>query len=406
MSAGSNTKLELANEAAVRCAGAARRRRSPGRDARRHRRALDRAARPGARQAQIANDIRAVGLGGGGIYVDITLEAGYAALAKEHVQLKHLLLFADGYDAEERSNAFALVSAGKARGITTSVVALGKGSDVPELEHMSKLGDGRFYLIEDASRLPAVFAQETILAARSSINELSFRPQLAAAGPATRGIDFASAPPLKGYVVTIPKGRAQVHLDRARGRSDPRDLVGGHRSRGGVHQRLQGSLGRGLDELGRRRAAVRAARARSGAARRQSARARRGRHPGRRAARARERDRRARARRELSAPRSARRGPGRLLATRAARSRGRGRLRRQPAALAPGRVRRHGRRRAIERGARHDRRRAHRGRRAAADRHRSRLAPADHARSPAARCATPWPASSRIARRCASRTKI
>ncbi|MEO6599849.1 MAG: hypothetical protein ABIQ16_08265, partial [Polyangiaceae bacterium] len=83
--------------------------------------------------------------------------------------------------------------------------------------HMSKLGDGRFYLIEDASRLPAVFAQETILAARSSINELSFKPVLSSAGPATRGIDFSAAPPLTGYVVTLPKGRAQVHLSGPEG---------------------------------------------------------------------------------------------------------------------------------------------------------------------------------------------
>ena len=212
MSAGSNTKLELANEAAVRSAELL------GAGDRLGVMHVDTAVKwtvplgPVLDKAQIARDIRGVGVGGGGIYVDLTLENGYNALAKEHVQLKHLLLFSDGNDAEERSNAFALVSSGKARGITTSVVALGTGSDVPALEHMSKLGDGRFYLIEDASRLPAVFAQETILAARSSINELAFRPQVQSPGPATRGIDFTTAPPLQGYVVTLPKGRAQVHL--------------------------------------------------------------------------------------------------------------------------------------------------------------------------------------------------
>jgi uncharacterized membrane protein len=217
MSAGSNTKLELANEAAVRSAELL------GAGDRLGVMHVDTAVRwtvplgPVLDKAQIAKDIRAVGPAGGGIYIDLTLENGYKALAKEHVQLKHLLLFSDGNDAEERSNAFALVSSGKARGITTSVVALGTGSDVPALEHMSKLGDGRFYLIEDASRLPAVFAQETILAARSSINELSFKPALASAGPATRGVDFTSAPPLKGYVVTLPKGRAQVHLSGPEG---------------------------------------------------------------------------------------------------------------------------------------------------------------------------------------------
>ncbi len=212
MSAGTNTKLELANEAAVRSAELL------GAGDRLGVMHVDTAVKwtvplgPVSDKARIAHDIRAVGPGGGGIYVDLTLENGYQALAKEHVQLKHLLLFSDGNDAEERSRAFAIVSSGKARGITTSVVALGKGSDVPALEHMSQLGDGRFYLIEDASRLPAVFAQETILAARSSINELSFSPRLGAVGPATRGIDFASAPPLLGYDVTLAKGRAQVHL--------------------------------------------------------------------------------------------------------------------------------------------------------------------------------------------------
>jgi uncharacterized membrane protein len=160
----------------------------------------------------IARAVRAVQVGGGGIYVDLSLQTAYAALAKENVQLKHLLLFADGSDAEERSKAFALVSGARARGITTSVVALGKGPDVPDLERMSKLGDGRFYLIEDATRLPAVFAQETVLAARSSINEVPFRPALASSAPAVRGIDFGQAPDLTGYVVTIPKGRAQVLL--------------------------------------------------------------------------------------------------------------------------------------------------------------------------------------------------
>jgi Ca-activated chloride channel family protein len=160
----------------------------------------------------MAKTVRAVGVGGGGIYVDLALQTGYAALAKETVQLKHLLLFADGSDAEERTRAFALVSNAKVRGITTSVVALGNGSDVPDLERMSKLGDGRFYLIEDATRLPAVFAQETVLAARSAINEVPFRPAISAQSPVLRGVDLAQAPDLTGYVVTIAKGRAQVML--------------------------------------------------------------------------------------------------------------------------------------------------------------------------------------------------
>ncbi|HVY26577.1 MAG TPA: VWA domain-containing protein [Polyangiaceae bacterium] len=211
-SVGSRTKLDLANEAAVRSMELL------GAGDRLGVMHVDTAVQWTIPLGEIkdreamAKTVRAVGVGGGGIYVDLSLQTAYAALAKETVQLKHLLLFADGSDAEERSRAFSLVSGAKARGITTSVVALGKGSDVADLERMSKLGDGRFYLIEDATRLPAVFAQETVLAARSSINEVPFRPSLVTNSPVLRGVDLAQAPNLTGYVVTLPKGRAQVSL--------------------------------------------------------------------------------------------------------------------------------------------------------------------------------------------------
>lgn len=156
--------------------------------------------------------IRGVGVGGGGIYVDVTLDAGYAALDREKVNLKHLLLFADGSDAERMDGCRARVEGALRRGITTSVVALGSGSDVPELETLSRLGGGRFYLVEDATRLPAVFAQETILAARSAIVEKDFRVDRGAPSAITEGVDLAEAPSLKGYVVTIAKGRASVLL--------------------------------------------------------------------------------------------------------------------------------------------------------------------------------------------------
>ncbi|MFT3774520.1 MAG: VWA domain-containing protein [Minicystis sp.] len=160
----------------------------------------------------IEKAIRGVGVGGGGILVDITLDAGYAALDKVTVNLKHMLLFADGSDAEDMAGCRVKVEAAFRRGITTSVVALGNGSDVPELELLSRIGNGRFYLIEDATRLPAVFAQETILASRSALVEKDFRVDRGAPSAATAGIAFEEAPALKGYVVTIPKGRASVHL--------------------------------------------------------------------------------------------------------------------------------------------------------------------------------------------------
>jgi Mg-chelatase subunit ChlD len=161
--------------------------------------------------------IRGVTTGGGGIYVDLALEAAYRALEHEAVELKHVLLFADGDDAEERTRAPFLAENAARHGVTTSVVALGRGHDVAGLEQVSRQGRGRFYLIEDARRLPAVFAQETTTAAGNAVSEVAFRPSLRFASDALRGVDPQNLPPLGGYVVTTAKARATVALDAAEG---------------------------------------------------------------------------------------------------------------------------------------------------------------------------------------------
>ncbi len=165
----------------------------------------------------IAAKIRGVGVGGGGIYTDLALRAAYEALTKEEVNLRHVLLFADGGDAEQIAGCRALVKAARDRGITTSVISLGRGSDTPELEVLAKIGEGRFYLIDDATKLPAVFTQETILASRSAISEKPFRVALSGSGPSTQGIAFEGAPELRGYVVAAPKPRASVLLSGPEG---------------------------------------------------------------------------------------------------------------------------------------------------------------------------------------------
>ena len=212
MNVGNQTKLSLANEASARSASLL----GPGdRLGVEH---VDTTVAwtvplgPVSDVNAIGAKIRAVGVGGGGIYTDIALEAAYAALDKETVNLKHVLLFADGDDAEQIAGCRPIVSAAARRGITTSVISLGHGSDSAELEVLSKVGGGRFYLIDDATKLPAVFTQETILASKGAIKEDPFKASLGSPMPATRGINLAESPALGGYVVTVPKNRATIGL--------------------------------------------------------------------------------------------------------------------------------------------------------------------------------------------------
>lgn len=209
---GGHTKLELANEAAARSASLL----GPGdRLGVEHVDTIVRWTVPMAPvndPKAIGEAIRSVGVGGGGIYTDLALRAGYESLARESVNLKHLLLFADGSDAEQIAGCRAIVKDAYDRGMTTSVISLGRGSDSPELEALSKVGGGRFYLIEDATKLPAVFTQETILAARSALHEVPFRVTPVLPAAPTKGVDWNKQPNLDGYVVAMPKPRASILL--------------------------------------------------------------------------------------------------------------------------------------------------------------------------------------------------
>lgn len=170
----------------------------------------------------IAAAVRRASPGGGGIYVDITLEASYEALRSENTQLRHLLLFSDGDDSEEMTRASALVrAAASAEGgeVTTSIVSMGNGIHTAELERLSTLGGGRFYIVEDMTELPRIFTQETIEASRSALRREPTPVSLGERGAPTDGVDIASAPALLGYSLVNARPEASVLL--IAGESDP-----------------------------------------------------------------------------------------------------------------------------------------------------------------------------------------
>lgn len=161
--------------------------------------------------------LRSLEPAGGGISVPVALQTSYAALRPADANLKHLLLLADGSDAEGTQSALPLAEQAYASGITTSVVALGLGSDLPWLERLSDLGGGRFHLVQDAARLPAVFAQETLAASSSALHLKRFEVHVNDQGGLLRGIDWSQAPPLDGYVISVAKPRARVWLQGQHG---------------------------------------------------------------------------------------------------------------------------------------------------------------------------------------------
>ncbi len=171
--------------------------------------------------------ILAITAGGGGIYIYTGLADALKVMRDAPAKIKHVILFSDAADAEEknsgempdgapagRGTSTDLVSALLAEKVTVSVVGLGTehDKDVLFLRGLAERGSGRFYLTNDATTLPQIFSTETMKVAQSSLVEEPFNPVPAGPSPLAAGIDWKSCPPLLGYNATKPKPTAQIAL--------------------------------------------------------------------------------------------------------------------------------------------------------------------------------------------------
>ena len=151
-----------------------------------------------------------MGPGGGGIYVFESLAEARKILSKTDKQNKFVILLADGSDSERQEGSRELVAQMRAEGIQLTVVSIGIGEDVPFLQTIAKLGEGRFHLTTRAANLPNIFTEEAALAQRNYIVEQPFFPAQGIASPILSEIN--AVPQLQGYVASSAKPAAQVVL--------------------------------------------------------------------------------------------------------------------------------------------------------------------------------------------------
>ncbi len=115
------------------------------------------------------SQILRVDSGGGGIFVFEALTTAAQMLLKAKSGTRHIILFADAADSEEPGQYQELLRQCEQAGITVSVIGLGKPSDVDAglLRDIAKRGNGQIFFTENAEELPRLFAQDTIIVARS-----------------------------------------------------------------------------------------------------------------------------------------------------------------------------------------------------------------------------------------------
>ncbi|MCB9435285.1 MAG: VWA domain-containing protein [Ardenticatenaceae bacterium] len=159
--------------------------------------------------------IRQIGAGGGGIYVRTGLQAAADALAQSPNEVKHVILLADGADAEEKEGAPELIQQLVADGATVSTVSIGRGPDTAWLQQMAELGNGRFHFTDRAANLPQIFTQETTAIQRNYLVEERFFGEQVGRSPILNNIP--AIPPLFGYVATQAKDAGQVILQTPKG---------------------------------------------------------------------------------------------------------------------------------------------------------------------------------------------
>ncbi len=170
-----------------------------------------------ANRDEAIEQMRRLGAGGGGIFVRAGLEAAAEALEGSTNEVRHIIVLADGADAEQKEGVPELIGELTAQGVTVSMVSIGRGPDTPWLQQMAELGNGRFHVTDQAANLPQIFTQETAAIQRTYLVEERFFPTQVASSPILAGI--RETPALYGYVATSPKATALVSLETAQ--SDP-----------------------------------------------------------------------------------------------------------------------------------------------------------------------------------------
>jgi uncharacterized membrane protein/uncharacterized protein YegL len=142
----------------------------------------------------------------------------YPALKEAHEQLlaidseiKHVILLSDGRSLPDDFETLVLEMADAEE--TVSTVAVGNGADRELLNDIARWGTGRDYFIEDASRVPAIFTEETELATQGTLREQPVRVVVVKNVEAFTGVDFDTSPSLLGYVSTLAKDTAEVLLE-------------------------------------------------------------------------------------------------------------------------------------------------------------------------------------------------
>src|SRR5215468_9732822 len=160
----------------------------------------------------VRNRILKVDSGGGGIFIFEALTTAADMLLKAESGTRHIILFADAADSEEPGKYRELLQQCEQSGVTVSVIGLGKPTDVDAdlLRDIAKRGGGQIFFTERAEELPRLFAQDTIIVARSMFLDQPAPIQFTGGLITLTGKQFTGLPSVGGYNLTYLRPKANL----------------------------------------------------------------------------------------------------------------------------------------------------------------------------------------------------
>ncbi len=132
----------------------------------------------------------------------------HRVIAGKQAAIKHAIVLSDGLT--DKADFQTLVQKMARDGITVSTVSVGNDADVQLMADIAKTGKGRGYVALDPQTIPQIFTTETLLIARDLLIEKTVTPTIVAPTGPLKGIAQSNLPPVRGYVLTYPKPRAEL----------------------------------------------------------------------------------------------------------------------------------------------------------------------------------------------------
>jgi len=150
----------------------------------------------------------------GGTQIAPALTEAYNRVLPFEAPYRHILLLTDGIS--EEGNSYELSRTALSKHVTISTIGLGADVHKEYLQKIAELAGGKSYFLREPAGLEQIVLRDVMEHTGSTAVENALTAQVAKQTEILEGVDFTTAPALKGYVryETKPAAETILRLDR------------------------------------------------------------------------------------------------------------------------------------------------------------------------------------------------